>query len=262
MPGCALCIPPTVAPHPSWTVCLALCHWRPRSAAAQHVCVHVVCGCGCARQDREADLVHLVARVEGGAAPGGPLCGTIPNHLRRRTRSHARIQMPLKLRLKPLVRLSTGLRCRKHRRVASRLRAGWAAALPGGLHSGTPKGSLSSGKVEGASAAVGKAKALGQQCPAKSGAGGGSGAGSDNSGCSGVGLRLPTHMWCVKRLHMDTLWGFRIGTSAMDKGARAVYRVSHLGWRPTNHSFLACAPPQGTEVLKSALLRLPTAFPS
>jgi hypothetical protein len=88
----------------------------------------------CWLQEREADLKLLVAALRRGKAasvgPDAPVCGAIPTHLRRRTRSHARLQMPLRLRLKPrlqLARVPVAERCRLHRRVASRLRAAWAA---------------------------------------------------------------------------------------------------------------------------------------
>jgi hypothetical protein len=53
------------------------------------------------------------------------LAGGVPRHLRRRTRSHIRRSMPLKLRLRPLPRCSSKPANRMQRRVRSVLRETW-----------------------------------------------------------------------------------------------------------------------------------------
>lgn len=57
------------------------------------------------------------------------LAGAIPRSLRRRTRSHARRVMPVKLRMKPLPPGRKGKECREDRRKKSRLRREWAEKL-------------------------------------------------------------------------------------------------------------------------------------
>ena len=160
-------------------------------------------------QDRTEDLAYLSTKLTElrgvPAGAGAPLGGTVPRHLRRRTRSHNRIQLPLRLRLKPLVKLvALPQRCRKFRRTRSRLRVVW------------------SGRGQ-AFAATG---ALNVTC------------------ASGSTIRLPTHSWCAKRMHMQDLWGFRLPVHLMDKGERAVLRVRNWCLRkgsaaaaPTMHCF-------------------------
>jgi ribonuclease P/MRP protein subunit POP1 len=122
----------------------------------------------------------------GGRTEAQRIVGTVPRHLRRRTRSHERRRMPLKLRLRPLKRHDTSLRCRKFQRSPSRLHSLWRE------------------RASSAAAAVT--------------------AGVANDAVSST-LRLETHAWCSKRFHMEDLWGFRIPVTVLDKGERAVCRV-------------------------------------